>query len=158
MKVGTVYLSAVGAITDPMDEAEEVQLRASYGADSDVRIKGQLRRSMESAAKELARRQKTRATRVLRDQVDRALLDLLGFYRDVLLVQLDARVRDVRQGPDGYLYLAVERDQQGGDRRTGCPERDVPEHIEDRMLLREREQEVIEHRAVTGFRGKRTSP
>lgn len=80
------------AITDPMDEAEEVQLRASYGADSDVRIKGQLRRSMESAAKELARRQKTRATRVLRDQVDRALLDLLGFYRDVLLVQLDAPI------------------------------------------------------------------
>ena len=25
-----------------------------------------------------------------------------------------AGIRDVRQGPDGYLYLAVERDQQGG--------------------------------------------
>lgn len=34
--------------------------------------------------------------------------------RESLLTALDARVRDVRQGPDGYLYLAVERDQQGG--------------------------------------------
>jgi glucose/arabinose dehydrogenase len=34
--------------------------------------------------------------------------------RESLLTSLDARVRDVRQGPDGYLYLAVERDQQSG--------------------------------------------
>jgi glucose/arabinose dehydrogenase len=34
--------------------------------------------------------------------------------RESLLTELDARVRDVRQGPDGYLYLAVERDQQSG--------------------------------------------
>jgi glucose/arabinose dehydrogenase len=34
--------------------------------------------------------------------------------RESLLTQLDARVRDVRQGPDGYLYLAVERDLQSG--------------------------------------------
>jgi glucose/arabinose dehydrogenase len=34
--------------------------------------------------------------------------------RESMLLELDARVRDVRQGPDGYLYLAVERDQQSG--------------------------------------------
>jgi glucose/arabinose dehydrogenase len=34
--------------------------------------------------------------------------------RESLLTQLDARVRDVRVGPDGYLYLAIERDQQSG--------------------------------------------
>jgi glucose/arabinose dehydrogenase len=34
--------------------------------------------------------------------------------RESLLTPLDARVRDVRQGPDGYLYLAVERDLQSG--------------------------------------------
>jgi glucose/arabinose dehydrogenase len=34
--------------------------------------------------------------------------------RESLLLELDARVRDVRQGPDGNLYLAVERDQQSG--------------------------------------------
>ncbi len=34
--------------------------------------------------------------------------------RESLLLELDARVRDVRQGPDGYLYVAIERDQQSG--------------------------------------------
>jgi glucose/arabinose dehydrogenase len=34
--------------------------------------------------------------------------------RESMLLSLDLRVRDVRQGPDGNLYLAVERDQQAG--------------------------------------------
>lgn len=34
--------------------------------------------------------------------------------RDSMLISLDVRVRDVRQGPDGYIYLAVERDLQLG--------------------------------------------
>ena len=34
--------------------------------------------------------------------------------RESLLVPLDARVRDVRQGPDGNIYVAVERDLQLG--------------------------------------------
>jgi glucose/arabinose dehydrogenase len=38
--------------------------------------------------------------------------------RESLLTSLDARVRDVRQGPDGYLYLAVERDNQSGPGST----------------------------------------
>ena len=38
--------------------------------------------------------------------------------RESMLTTLDARVRDVRQGPDGFLYLAVERDQQSGPGST----------------------------------------
>ena len=34
--------------------------------------------------------------------------------RESLLVPLDARVRDVRQGPDGRIYVLVERDLQNG--------------------------------------------
>ena len=34
--------------------------------------------------------------------------------RESLLVPLDARVRDVRQGPDGLIYVLVERDLQNG--------------------------------------------
>jgi glucose/arabinose dehydrogenase len=34
--------------------------------------------------------------------------------RESMLVSLDVRVRDVRQGPDGNLYIAVERDGQLG--------------------------------------------
>jgi DNA polymerase III subunit delta' len=42
--------------------------------------------------KELETEQKKRATRTKRDAIDRALVDLAGFYRDVLAVQADADV------------------------------------------------------------------
>jgi DNA polymerase-3 subunit delta' len=42
--------------------------------------------------KDLEDRQKSRATRLKRDALDRALLDLAAFYRDVLAVQLGAEV------------------------------------------------------------------
>ena len=42
--------------------------------------------------KDLEDRQKSRATRLKRDALDRALLDLAAFYRDVLVVQLGADV------------------------------------------------------------------
>jgi DNA polymerase III subunit delta' len=44
-------------------------------------------RGAEGALKDLERRQKARATRTKRDALDRALLDLASFYRDVLAVQ-----------------------------------------------------------------------
>src|SRR5437763_4314202 len=40
----------------------------------------------------LERRQKPRATRTQRDALDRALVDLAAFYRDVLVLQLGAPV------------------------------------------------------------------
>jgi DNA polymerase-3 subunit delta' len=80
------------AITDPIDEFEDEQLASAYGAGGDVRIKGQLKKSMDAAAKDLAKRQKTRSTRTVRDQIDRALVDLMGLYRDVLLIQVDSGV------------------------------------------------------------------
>ena len=45
---------------------------------------------MKGAIKALEVRQKSRTTRTERDQLDRALLDLLGFYRDVLAHQFGA--------------------------------------------------------------------
>jgi len=42
--------------------------------------------------KELEDRQKSRATRVKRDTLDGALLELAAFYRDVLMVQVGAEV------------------------------------------------------------------
>jgi len=42
--------------------------------------------------KDLEDRQKSRATRVKRDTLDSALLELAAFYRDVLMVQVGADV------------------------------------------------------------------
>jgi len=49
-------------------------------------------RGMAGAMKDLEDRQKSRATRVKRDTLDQALLELALFYRDVLMVQAGAGV------------------------------------------------------------------
>jgi DNA polymerase-3 subunit delta' len=80
------------AITDPIDAQENADLLAEYGDGASGITQARLKRMMSSATKELDKRQKTRRTRTVRDQVDRALVDLLGLYRDVLVVQLDGTV------------------------------------------------------------------
>jgi len=49
-------------------------------------------RGMAGAMKDLEDRQKSRATRVKRDTLDQALLELAQYYRDVLMVQVGADV------------------------------------------------------------------
>jgi DNA polymerase-3 subunit delta' len=51
-----------------------------------------VKRTASAATKDLETRQKSRRTRTVRDQIDRALLDLTGLYRDVLVVQTHADV------------------------------------------------------------------
>jgi DNA polymerase-3 subunit delta' len=47
---------------------------------------------MAGALKDLERQQKARATRTTRDVLDRALVDLSGFYRDVIVYASGSRV------------------------------------------------------------------
>jgi DNA polymerase-3 subunit delta' len=66
------------------DEKEIASLQEAYG-------KGATGRGMASGAakavKELEKEQKSRATRMVRDSIDGALLDIATFYRDVMMVQ-----------------------------------------------------------------------
>ncbi len=85
------------AITDPLDEGENANLLTEYGDGASGITQARLKRMMDSATKELGKRQKTRRTRMVRDQVDRALLDLMGLYRDVLVVQFDGTVELINE-------------------------------------------------------------
>ena len=80
------------AVTAELDEPEETELRKAFGEGSSGRGVTKAMRGATGALKELADRQKSRATRLKRDALDRALLDLAGFYRDVLAVQFGAPV------------------------------------------------------------------
>ncbi|MDO8731339.1 MAG: DNA polymerase III subunit delta' [Actinomycetota bacterium] len=106
------------SITDPLDEHEQSQLRKAFGADSDMRLKGQLKRSLDSSMKQLEAQQKRRRTRTIRDQVDRALVDLLGLYRDVLLIQTSADIALINEEMRPALsQLASQTEQQDTGRR-----------------------------------------
>jgi DNA polymerase III subunit delta' len=80
------------AMTEQLDEPERDKLRQAFGEGSTGKGVAKAMRGMAGAMKDLEDRQKSRATRVKRDTLDGALLDLAAFYRDVLVVQLSAEV------------------------------------------------------------------
>jgi DNA polymerase-3 subunit delta' len=67
------------------DEDERSELRTAMGGDGVGKGVAGAKRSAEAAVKQLEKRQKSRATRTQRDSLDLALIDLAGFYRDVLV-------------------------------------------------------------------------
>jgi len=69
-----------------LNQAETEALKTALGAGGTGRGAGTAARGTAGALRELERRQRSRSTRVQRDALDRALVDLAGFYRDVLLV------------------------------------------------------------------------
>ncbi len=52
---------------------------------------------LAAAQKELDRNQKQRARRFVRDSIDRSLLDLASFYRDVVALQLGAQTELINE-------------------------------------------------------------
>jgi DNA polymerase III subunit delta' len=84
--------SEASSVTEELDEPERGALRRAFGEGSTGKGVATALRGGAGAMRDLEDRQKSRATRVKRDSLDRALLDLAGYYRDVLAVQLGAGV------------------------------------------------------------------
>jgi DNA polymerase-3 subunit delta' len=80
------------SVTEQLDEPEREALRLAFGEGSTGKGIAKAMRGMAGAMKDLEDRQKSRATRVKRDTLDSALLELAAFYRDVLMVQIGAEV------------------------------------------------------------------
>ena len=76
--------TSANASAEVRDEKEIAALQKAYG-------KGATGRGMATGAakavKELEKEQKSRSTRMVRDSIDGALLDIATFYRDVMMVQ-----------------------------------------------------------------------
>jgi DNA polymerase-3 subunit delta' len=80
------------SVTEQLDEPEREALRLAFGEGSTGKGIAKAMRGMAGAMKDLEDRQKSRATRVKRDTLDSALLELAAFYRDVLMVQVGADI------------------------------------------------------------------
>lgn len=94
-----IATNEANAASEERDEREVAALQEAYG-------KGATGRGMASGAakavKELEKEQKSRATRMVRDSIDGALLDIATFYRDVMMVQ---------SGNDGAIINTDMRDE-----------------------------------------------
>ncbi len=79
-------------LTTARDAVETGELETALGAGGTGRGAAAATRGTKGAIRELERRQKSRATRTQRDALDRALVDLAGFYRDALATAWGAPV------------------------------------------------------------------
>lgn len=80
------------ARADRLDAQEVELLKSRFYAEGVTRLTGAMKRSHDSEAKELAKDHKRRRKRLVVDEVDRVLVDLIGLFRDVLIVQTDAQI------------------------------------------------------------------
>ncbi len=83
-----IATNEANAASEARDEKEIASLQEAYG-------KGATGRGMATGAakavKELEKEQKSRSTRMVRDSIDGALLDIATFYRDVMMMQAGSR-------------------------------------------------------------------
>ena len=80
------------AQSEELDAGETEALQVALGAGGTGKGAAASARGSAGAVRDLEKRQKSRATRAQRDALDRALVDLAAFYRDVLLVQSGSAV------------------------------------------------------------------
>jgi DNA polymerase III subunit delta' len=99
---------AAAAVVDA-DSSEKAALEQALGAGGTGRGAAGAMRGAAGQLKDLERRQRSRATRTQRDALDRALVDLAGFYRDVLITSLRAPVPVVHSDSAELSSAAAER-------------------------------------------------
>ncbi|GAA3994816.1 DNA polymerase III subunit delta' [Allokutzneria multivorans] len=80
------------ALSETRDEAEKEALKTAMGSGGTGRGVAAAERGAKAALRDLEKRQKSRATRTQRDALDLALIDLAGFYRDVLTAAVRSEV------------------------------------------------------------------
>lgn len=89
--IGAAHDEAV-ALTDAADAEESSLLKVAMGAGGTGRRTALATRGSAGVLRDLEKRQKSRRTRAQRDALDRALVDLAAFYRDVLMRRVGADV------------------------------------------------------------------
>jgi DNA polymerase III subunit delta' len=93
------------AITEERDAEEREGALRSLG----IEPGGTIPPALRSQLKNLEEDQKRRATRSLRDGLDRIMVDLLSLYRDILLVQLGATIEPINLSIHSELVAASGR-------------------------------------------------
>ncbi|WP_433389311.1 DNA polymerase III subunit delta' [Micromonospora sp. KLBMP9576] len=100
------------------DAAERSSLETALGAGGTGRGATGAIRGAAGQLKDLEKRQKSRATRAQRDALDRALVDLAGFYRDALTMALRAPVAPVHTDTAALAGAGAQKwDAEGSLRR-----------------------------------------
>jgi DNA polymerase-3 subunit delta' len=96
-------------VNDARNEVERTALETAMGAGGTGKGTAAATRGAKGAMKDLEKRQKSRTTRTKRDSLDLALIDLAGFYRDVLVTasRSEARLNHPDRAADARTAAAA---------------------------------------------------
>jgi DNA polymerase-3 subunit delta' len=96
-------------VNDARNEVERTALETAMGAGGTGKGTAAATRGAKGAMKDLEKRQKSRTTRTKRDSLDLALVDLAGFYRDVLVTasRSEARLNHPDRAADARTAAAA---------------------------------------------------
>lgn len=95
VRAAGVLLELAGADAKAITEERDAEEREAALRSLGVEPGGTIPPSLRGQLKSLEEDQKRRATRSLRDGLDRILVDLLSLYRDILLLQLGATIEPI---------------------------------------------------------------
>jgi DNA polymerase-3 subunit delta' len=109
VRAAAVLLDLAGADAKAITEERDAEEREGALRSLGIEPGGTIPPALRSQLKNLEEDQKRRATRSLRDGLDRILVDLLSLYRDILLVQLGATVEPINLSIQADLVAASVR-------------------------------------------------
>jgi DNA polymerase-3 subunit delta' len=123
------------ALTTERDSEEREELLRVLGVEDTSKLPPYARADVKT----LEESQKRRATRSLRDGLDRILVDLLSLYRDVLMLQLVAEVPLVNEGLKSQISSVANRStaQQSLEklRQIELARTRIAANVKDQMVL-----------------------
>jgi len=109
VRAAGVLLDLAGADAKAITEERDAEERESALRSLGIQPGGTIPPALRSQLKSLEEDQKRRATRSLRDGLDRIMVDLLSLYRDILLLQLGATTEPINLSIRPELAAAGEK-------------------------------------------------
>jgi DNA polymerase III subunit delta' len=109
VRAAGVLLDLAGADAKAITEERDAEERESAMRSLGIEPGGTIPPALRSQLKSLEEDQKRRATRSLRDGLDRIMVDLLSLYRDILLIQLGATTEPINLSIQPELIAAGQK-------------------------------------------------
>jgi DNA polymerase-3 subunit delta' len=109
VRAAGVLLELAGADAKAITEERDAEEREAALRSLGIEPGGTIPPALRSQLKSLEEDQKRRATRSLRDGLDRIMVDLLSLYRDILLIQLGATIEPINLSIAPELAAAAAR-------------------------------------------------
>jgi DNA polymerase-3 subunit delta' len=116
------------AVVAPMDQADDAAVRVTFGEGAEG-VKT-VERTIKRELKLLEKRMKARYRRILFDQFDRVLLDLMGYYRDVLVLQLRSDVTLINSDVTDSIQRTAAADDDAGTLRRVAAIREARDQLQ----------------------------